>query len=330
MRTTFGTILVVLGFLLAAPAVAAYALVGEVSDQETYLAAVTPLADDPAIQQAVAGQITQALADKGLPESAQPLVQKSVDSFVASPDFKELWVEVNKEAQPQVIAMLRGEQGGSLSVQGDAIVLDLGDVAARLKQRMVAEGVPLADQIPAIDASVQLLSRPAVRQLVPAFQLLEDLSVWLPILAVVFLLGGVALSARRGRTMVVGGIGLVVMMLVLVLLLFLARSQVSARSGQPELAGAFYDALTNKVMVIAWIVCAVGGLAVVAGAFLASAQSRRLAAAERARRVAERPRARRPKAYGGYRERGGYDDEGGYSGQGGYTDQGGYGDRGGY
>ncbi|MFL6126887.1 hypothetical protein [Actinophytocola sp.] len=311
MRTVFGTILVVLGVLLAAPAVAAWALVGEVTDQQTYLSAVTPLADDPAIQQEVSGQVMSALADKGLPESAQPLVQKSVDSFVASSDFKEMWVSVNKEAQPQVVAMLRGEQGGSLSVRGDAIVLDLGDVAARLKQRMIAEGVPLADQIPAIDASVQLLSRPAVRQIVPTFKLLEKLSWLLPVLAVLFLVAGVVLSARRGRTLIVGGIGLVVMMLLLVLFVFLARSEVSARSGQPELAGAFYDALTNKVMVIAWIVCAVGGVAVVAGGFLAVAQSRRIAAEARSRRSAERPR--RPKAYGGYGERGGYRDQGGYS-----------------
>jgi hypothetical protein len=298
VRTAIGTILVVLGFLLAAPAVAAFALVGEVTDEQAYLDAVTPLADDPGIQQSVAGQITQALDDKGLPEAARPLVQKSVDNFVASPDFKQLWVSVNKEAHPQLIAMLRGEDSGALSVKGDSIVLDLGDVAARLKQRMISEGVPLADQIPQVDASVQLLSKPAVRQIVPTFDLLEKLSVILPILTIVFLVAGVLISARRGRTMVVGGIGLVVMMLLLVLFLFLARSEVSARSSQPELVGSFYDALTNNVMVIAWIVCAVGGVAVVAGGFLAAAQSRRLAAAARPRRTAA-PRQQHP--YRSYR-----------------------------
>lgn len=285
MRTSFGIVLVVLGCLVAAPAVAAYALVGEVTSESSYLAAVTPLADDPAVQQSVAGQVTAAL-DAKVPEAAQPLVKKSVDDFVASSDFKELWVSVNKEVHPQVLAMLRGDESGSLSVQGDAIVLDLGDVAGRLKQRMIAEGVPLADQIPAINASVQLISRPAVRQLVPAFDLLEKLSVVLPIVAIVLLIGGVVLSARRGRTLVVGGVGLVVMMLLLVLFLFLARSQVTARGSQPELAGAFYDALTNHVQIIAWVLCAVGGVAVIAGAFLASAQTRRLDAAARPRRPA--------------------------------------------
>jgi hypothetical protein len=278
VRTTLGTILVVLGFLLAAPAVAAYALVGEVTDRQAYLDAVTPLADDATVQKSVAAQVTQALSDQ-LPEAALPFVQRSVDGFVASPDFRELWVEVNKEAQPQVLSMLRGDNSGSLSVQDDAVVLDLGDVAGRLKQRMIAEGVPLADQIPQINASVQLISRPAVRQIVPAFQTLEKLSVILPILVLILIIGGVLLSARRGVTMVVAGLGLVVMMLLLVLFQFLARSEVSARSAQPELAGAFYDALTSEVMTIAWIVCAVGGVAVVAGGLIAAAQSRRAATA---------------------------------------------------
>ncbi|WP_459706527.1 hypothetical protein [Actinophytocola sp. KF-1] len=277
MRTTFGTILVLLGCLLAAPAVAAYALVGEVTDQQRYLDAVEPLADDPAIQQSVASQIDAALGDK-VPEAAQPLVDQSINSFVTSDEFRQLWLTVNKEAHPEVLAMLRGEDSGSLSVQGDAIVLDLGDVTTQLRDRMSAEGVPFAEQIPRIDASVELISRPAVRQLVPAFDLLEKLSVVLPIVSLLLLVGGVLIAARRGRVLIVAGIGLVVMMLLLVLFQFIARSQVTARSPRPELAGSFYDALTSQVLTIAWIVCGVGGLAVVVGGIVASVGSRKAAA----------------------------------------------------
>ncbi|GAB1508196.1 hypothetical protein JCM33774_02370 [Actinophytocola sp. KF-1] len=277
VRTTFGTILVLLGCLLAAPAVAAYALVGEVTDQQRYLDAVEPLADDPAIQQSVASQIDAALGDK-VPEAAQPLVDQSINSFVTSDEFRQLWLTVNKEAHPEVLAMLRGEDSGSLSVQGDAIVLDLGDVTTQLRDRMSAEGVPFAEQIPRIDASVELISRPAVRQLVPAFDLLEKLSVVLPIVSLLLLVGGVLIAARRGRVLIVAGIGLVVMMLLLVLFQFIARSQVTARSPRPELAGSFYDALTSQVLTIAWIVCGVGGLAVVVGGIVASVGSRKAAA----------------------------------------------------
>ena len=274
VRTTFGTILVLLGCLLAAPAVAAYALVGEVTDRQRYLDAVEPLADDPAIQQSVASQIDAALGDR-VPASAQPLVDRSINAFVTSPEFRQLWISVNQEAHPEVLAMLRGEQSGSLSVQGDAIVLDLGDVTTQLRQRMSAEGVPFAEQIPQINANVELISRPAVRQLVPAFDLLEKLSVILPIVALALLIGGVLIAARRGRVLIVAGIGLVVTMLLLVLAGFLARSEVTARSPQPELAGSFYDALTSQVMTIAWIVCAVGGVAVIVGGIMSAAAAKR-------------------------------------------------------
>ncbi len=283
MRTTLGTFLVLLGCLLAAPAVAAYALAGEVTDEQRYLDAVTPLADDPEIQQSVAAQINSAIAPE-VPEAARTLVAQSVDGFVKSPEFRELWIAVNKEAHPEVLAMLRGEQGGSLSVQGDSIVLDLGDVTADLKTRMAAEGVPLVDQIPAVDASVRLISKPAVRQLVPAFDLLEKLSVALPVLVVVLFVAGVAISARRGRTLVVGGIGLVVVMLALVLFQFLARSEVTARSPEPELAGSFYDALTSRVLVLAWVLCAVGGVAIILGGILAATRNRTPRAPEPPRR----------------------------------------------
>jgi hypothetical protein len=269
VRTTFGTILVLIGCLLAAPAVAAYALVGEVTDQQRYLDAVEPLADDPAIQQSVATQIDAAIGDK-VPEAAKPLVDQSVDSFVKSDEFRQLWLSVNKEAHPQVLAMLRGEENGSLSVEGDSIVLNLGDVAAQLRERMSARDVPFANQIPDIDASVELISQPAVRQLVPAFDLLEKMSVLLPIVSLLLLVGGVLIAARRGRVLIVGGIGLVVMMLLLVLFQFIARSQVTARSPRPELAGSFYDALTSEVLTIAWIACGAGGLAVVVGAIVSS------------------------------------------------------------
>lgn len=274
MRTTFGTILVLIGCLLAAPAVAAYALVGEVTDQQRYLDAVEPLADDPAIQESVAGQIDAAIGDK-VPGQARTLVDQQVDAFVKSDDFRQLWLSVNKEVHPEVLAMLRGEDSGSLSVEGDAIVLDLGDVAAQLRQRMTTEGVPFAEQIPQVNASVELISRPAVRQLVPAFDLLEKLSIVLPIVSLLLLVGGVLMAARRGRVLIVGGIGLVVMMLLLVLFQFLARSEVTARSPRPELAGSFYDALTSQVMTIAWIVCGVGGVAIIVGGIVSAAQAKR-------------------------------------------------------
>lgn len=276
-RTAFATVLVLLGCLLAGPAVAAYVLVGEVTDRDSYLEAVTPLADDPAVRAVVADQLSAAVNDK-VPEAAREPVATSITNFVDSDQFRPAWVKLNTEVHPQLLALLRDDGTGSLAVDGDAVVLDLGVVAADVKARFAADGVPLADQIPDIDAKVQVLSGSAVRQAVPAFDLLEKLSVALPLAAIILIALGLTLSARRGQTLIVTGIGLVVVMLLVILFEWLARSQVTARSPSPELAGPFYDALTGKVSVVLWVVCGIGGVLVIIGSILARRASNARAA----------------------------------------------------
>jgi len=272
MRTGFATVLVLLGCLLAAPAVVAVVLVDEVTDRENYLEAVTPLADDPAVQGEVSGQISAALDEK-VPAAAKDLVDSSIDKFVQSDQFREAWVRLNTEVHPQLLALLRDEPG-SLAVEGDAITLDLGVLADDMKARFAADGVPLADRIPKVDAKMELVSGPAVRQIVPAFDLIEKLKDILPVAAVLLIVAGLALSARRGVTLVVTGFGLVLAMVLVVLAQFLLRSEVTARSPAPELAGPFYDAVTDRLSVVLWVVCGVGGVFVIVGAVLARRSSR--------------------------------------------------------
>jgi hypothetical protein len=276
-RTTFATLLVLLGCLLAGPAVAAFVMVNEVTDEGNYLEAVTPLADDPAVQTAVADQISTALGEK-VPEPARPLIDSSITNFVRSDEFRTSWVEVNREVHPQVLAMLRGD-GDGLEIEGDAVMLDLGVVAGDLKARFADDGVPLADQIPEVNAKVEVMSGPAVRQAVPAFDLLEKLSVVLPIVSIALIAFGLMLSARRGQTLVVTGIGLVVVMILVVLAEWFGGSQLSARSKAPELAEPFYNALTSKLSVWLWFILGIGGLFVIIGAILARRASTRAAAA---------------------------------------------------
>ncbi|HEV7651735.1 MAG TPA: hypothetical protein VGP26_26575 [Actinophytocola sp.] len=266
-RTGFATVLVLLGCLLAGPAVAAYLLVDEITDRQTYLDAITPLADDDAVRSAVADQISGALDEK-VPQQARQIVDSSITKFVASDQFKPAWVKLNTEVHPQLLALLRDEPG-SLAVEGDEVVLDLGVLADDVKQRFVDDGVPLANRIPKVDAKVQVVSAPAVRQAQPAFDLLETLSVALPVAAIALIVAGLALSARRGRTLVITGFGLVVSMLLVVLGQWLVRGQVTARSPSPEIAGPFYDALTSTMSIVLWVVCAIGGVFVIVGGILA-------------------------------------------------------------
>jgi uncharacterized membrane protein YhaH (DUF805 family) len=272
-RTGFATVLVLLGCLLAGPAVAAYVLVDEITDQQSYLDAVTPLADDEAVRSAVADQISGALGEK-VPQQARQIVDSSITKFVESDQFKPAWVKLNTEVHPQLLALLRDEPG-SLAIENDAVVLDLGVLADDVKKQFVDDGVPLANRIPKVSAKVQVISAPAVRQVQPGFDLLETLSVALPVAAIALIVAGLALSARRGRTLLITGFGLVVAMLLVVLAQWLLRGQVTARSPSPEIAGPFYDALTSTMSIVLWVVCAIGGVFVIVGGILARQRSSR-------------------------------------------------------
>lgn len=268
-RTVVATVLVLLGCLLAGPAVAAYALTREISYQDRYLAAVTPLADDPVVRDAVAARITDAISkklgpgDRELPASVRRVVDTGVRKFVDSNAFRPAWITVNRQAHPQVIAMLRDEPD-ALRIEDDEVLLDLGVVVEDIKSRLAAEGVPLAEQLPKVEASIHLFSRPAVRRAIPAFGTLEKLSIALPVAVIALLAIGIASSARRGRTLFIAGTGLATAMLLLLLYREIGHGQLVARSRSPELAGAFYDALTSHVTILLWLVFGIAAVAALA------------------------------------------------------------------
>lgn len=280
-RTGVATVLALLGCLLAGPAVAAYSLDNQLADQDRYVRAVTPIADIPAVRQELAGRVSEAAAaklmpgDLQLPESARSLLHSAVTKLVESDQFRTGWVAANRTAQPEVVKMLRGEPS-SLRVVDDTVLLDLGVVADQVKARLAQAGVPFARQLPDIDTSVRLFSRPAIRQAIPAFGLLQDLSVVLPFAAALLIVVGLAISARRGRTLIVTGLGLAVSMLLVLLYQWISRGQLISRSRSPELASAFYDAFTGNLMTLLWVLFGVGVVAAAGGFAAALARRQRI------------------------------------------------------
>jgi hypothetical protein len=272
-RGVAATVLVILGCVLAGPALAAYALDRQITDQDRYLAAVGPLAEDPVVRQAIAGRISGALNER-LPASARRVVDSAVTKIVDSDAFRSAWISINRAAHPRVIAMLRDEPG-SLRIEDDTVLLDIGEVAAEVKARLVADGVPLADRLPEITASVPLFSRPAVRRAIPAFGTMQALRIALPVTVTALLAAALIAARRRDRTLILAGTGIVVAMLLVVLYQWIARRQLVARSKSPDLAGAYYDALAGSLSTLRWVVLGAGAASGVAGVVLYTTTSRK-------------------------------------------------------
>jgi len=116
------------------------------TNTDTYLSVVGPLASDPAVQEALARQITTAvfeavdvqskltevLTDKApqltflagpITQSVQGFVQDQVQKILASDQFQQLWEQANRIVQSQLVAVLRGDSS-VLQVQNGQVVLN--------------------------------------------------------------------------------------------------------------------------------------------------------------------------------------------------------------
>jgi hypothetical protein len=118
-----------------------------VFDTDKYVALVTPVIDDPAVQNQVAARLTaqvvQALDLEGrvqaiLPSELQALagpltsqvqsfLQKRIHAFVASDAFRSVWVEANTVAHQKIVALLKGDMA-----QLPNVVITSGEVRINL------------------------------------------------------------------------------------------------------------------------------------------------------------------------------------------------------
>ena len=158
-----------LGCGLVALSLVAFYVRETVLDTDRYVATMAPIAESPAVQQAVADKLNTAITSRvdfdslmreALPASADPLapalavglqqaIRSRIDAFVASDNFERLWVEANRRAHARVVALLTTGQSGRLLLDGDTVYLDLGAIVDRVRQALQERGLDrLAAAIP--------------------------------------------------------------------------------------------------------------------------------------------------------------------------------------
>src|SRR4051794_40802658 len=134
---------------------------GVVSDTDTYVDTVTPLADDEVVRAAAVDEIERATVE--LLESAGTappgvglLVHAVVERVVASPVFRTAWIAANRIAHDQVITVLEGRREVTLDDQG-RVTIELGGVYSAVAQALAVQGVVGADQIADLDPSIPIM-----------------------------------------------------------------------------------------------------------------------------------------------------------------------------
>jgi hypothetical protein len=306
-RTIVAVVLIVLGCVLAPLAGVAVWARNQVTNTDRYVATVQPLASDPAIQQAVTDQITaqvftyvdiQALTSqvvdalaarvegRGLPPQAaaalgglagpiangvQGFVRTQVERIVQSQAFADAWVQANRVAHDALVKALTGEGGGAVTVANDTVTLNLAPFIQTVKQRLVAQGFTLAERIPQVDKSFVLFQSEDITRARSAFNLLNTLGVWLPVIALILIGIGVYVAKDHRRALIGAGLGVAAGMVLLALGLAVFRSiyldGVPAEVLPHDAAAVLYDTIV-RFLRAGLRTLLVLGLVVAAGAFL--------------------------------------------------------------
>jgi hypothetical protein len=146
LRKVFAVVFVVIAVLAASAITPGLWARRTVYETKRYIGVVGPLASDPAVQEALARQLTQAVftatdiqsrvqaaiaqrAPKlefiagSITTSLQGFVQDQVQTLFASDQFKQFWVNANTLLQQQLVAVLDGKSD-VLTVQGNQLVFN--------------------------------------------------------------------------------------------------------------------------------------------------------------------------------------------------------------
>ncbi|MEV4193438.1 hypothetical protein [Streptomyces toxytricini] len=277
LRYTGATVLLLLALLLSPVGVIAAWLHNTISDQDRYVQTVAPLAQEPAVQNAVTDKLTNAVVAnvdvKAVTDALQRALQQAdappvvversealegplrsaltsavravVSKVVTSDQFETVWTEANRRAQAAVEKVLTGEGSSAVQASGDTIVLDIGTLTDELKQRLVESGFEKASAIPEVNKQVPLLQVDKLNEAQDAMRLLNTVGVWLPIAVLVLAALGVWAAPAHRVWLLATAIGLFVMMLLLLVGLAVARriylDSVPPATLPPDAAAAVYD-----------------------------------------------------------------------------------------
>ncbi|MFE7223146.1 hypothetical protein ACFU7D_00030 [Nocardioides sp. NPDC057577] len=226
-RSIAAVICLVLAGLLMTPAAVAYWGQRTLNDAERYVETVGPLVESPEVQDVIATRVTAAIqkqvdveailntafagviADRPrleqlvapLAAAINGLVEREVRAFIASDEFADIWVLANTRAQQSLQRILNGDDSGAVSLQGDELVLDVDEVIERVKDRLVARGLTIVENvpIPETDRQIVLMDAPQLRQVRTIYAFSNPVAQWLlPVVGVLFL-GALVLARRRPR-----------------------------------------------------------------------------------------------------------------------------------
>jgi hypothetical protein len=287
-------LMIVLGCLLVPVTAASFWARTTVTDTDSYVAVVGPLASDPQVQAAVEAQLTDrvmtelakldimgslttaleqrgvspalaqalALLQSPVQDRTEALVSRIVDRTVTSDAFANVWVSANRVAHTQLIRVLEGDTSVLTQQNSGQLVVDLTALSGAVRTALQDAGVPGASRIPDVGGAIVVGDGQRLSQAKTAYQLIKGLPWVLLVVAVGLLVGGVLLARRRWRaTMLTLGGVLVAALLTLVAVRLGGDYAISGlKPGNRGAAGSVVTAVTDRLRdilrIIGWLALA--------------------------------------------------------------------------
>ncbi|MFE7750403.1 hypothetical protein [Streptomyces sp. NPDC057428] len=254
-------------------------------DTDRYVSTVSPLASEPAIEDAAVRRITQAadvrvdgtqvtsdiaawLQSQGLPPRAaealkglgpqldsaiNDTVEKVATRFVESDRFEQIWTNANRAAHTAVVDALTGEGRGAVGVNGGTVALDVGEAVDQVKQELVDAGLSPASKIPEVDKELVLFQSDQLEKIRDGARMLDTIGNWMPVIVVLIGAAGVLLAHRRRRTLARTALGSAVACLIVAIVLVVARryylDHLPPKVLSEAAAAAAFDTLLNFLKV---------------------------------------------------------------------------------
>ncbi|HEX6932888.1 MAG TPA: hypothetical protein VF162_12140 [Streptosporangiaceae bacterium] len=253
-RGPVAIVLIVLGCVLAPISVVAVWGANQVSNTDRYVANISPLISEPAVQSALTDRISTAvskqidvqsltnqvaaqLSQRGLTRLGSLLstfsgsiasgvagvIHSTVARIIASDQVRRLWVQSNRRIHQQLVLALSGKKS-EITVSNGQVVVGLGPIVDQVKHNLAARGLTIVSKLPPINPTYPLFSAKYLVKAQSLYRVVTALKWILPFLALACLAAGIYVARRHRRALVAAGLGLAASMIVLGVALAIVRT----------------------------------------------------------------------------------------------------------
>ena len=283
-RVAGSVVLIVLVALLTFASVIAVWMRALVLNTDSYVRAVGPLIEKPALRDEVARKVvdelyahvdvTQLLTES-LPKKARVLAPtlaqgihdtaiQLASSALSTSAVRRVWEAANRVAHDQLVHILEGKEAIFTTARGE-VAVDLRPIAEQVRGALHEHGVGIFDgvSISSLDQKLVLFRSRDLARAQRATSALDALHIWLPVLTLLAIGGAVALAEQRRRAIGVVLLVIAATMVGLTIGIVIGRSYYLDRVGStvPRAAAAVpFDGLFRSLRMWVRILFAVSML----------------------------------------------------------------------